>query len=84
MPKPLTFLELLGDRAFVAGNAAHERRSLKTFAERTAHPIDMQAYREGEAAAYNEARNLADKELRRLCNLLQNGSLRISDFGIHL
>lgn len=84
MTKTCTTLELIADRAFVATNAANARRAAKTYAERTAHPTDMQAYREGESAAYNDAHKLVSAELKRLCNLFQNGALQISDFGIHL
>lgn len=41
----------------------------------------MENYREGEAAAYNEAHKIMKAELQRLRNLLQNGSLTQADFG---
>lgn len=81
--KYITALEVLGDRSFTSNNAANKcRAKAETFEE--AHNVDMKSYYEGEAFAYNDARIFMDKELRRLCNLFQNGALQISDFGIHL
>lgn len=40
-----------------------------------------EAYKEGEAAAYNDAHRIMKAELQRLRNLLQNGSLTQADFG---
>lgn len=77
-----TALELLADRCEVASKAARARRATETPQEQ--RKVCMRSYREGEAIAYNDARKIMDKELRRLCNLMQNGCLRIEDFGINL
>lgn len=78
--KPLTALGMVADKCKVAGNAASNlRRACETHKE-AAH-LDMKSYREGEAAAYNDAYRTMKAELQRLRNLLQNGSLTQADFG---
>lgn len=77
-----TALEILADRCAIASKSANDRRASQTMQEQRA--VCMRSYREGEAAAYNDARKLMETELRRLCNRMQNGCLTISDFGIVL
>lgn len=79
----LTALELLGDRCVTANNAAAVHRDRAETRQERDH-VDMKSYRMGEAVAYNEARAIMDKELRRLCNRFQNGCLSVSDFGVVL
>lgn len=69
----LTALGQIADRMTVASAAAYAHRENNSFA--------MQNYREGEAAAYNDAHKIMKAELQRLRNLLQNGSLTQADFG---
>jgi hypothetical protein len=76
-----TSLELLADRSSIAVKAANKHRdACKTWQE--ASRSDMKSYREGEAAAYNDAHDLMHRELTRLRNLWQNGSLTYSSFGL--
>lgn len=81
--KKLTALEVVGDRGFVASNSAQRRKdACEDWKE--ASKVDMKSYALGEAAAYNDARKIMEAELRRLCNLFQNGALSIDAFGITL
>jgi hypothetical protein len=72
--KELTALEMLVDRMQSASNAAAAGKA-------TEKGI---AYQRGKAAAFNEAHTLMKDELRRLCNLFQNGALSVADFGVIL
>ncbi|MEI9428685.1 hypothetical protein [Mesorhizobium sp. Cs1299R1N3] len=77
----LTTLELIADRCKVAGDAAYKRRAeAKTYQE--ANHVDMKSYRQGEAAAYNDAHKAVKAELERLRNRWQNGALSYEDFGL--
>jgi hypothetical protein len=80
---PLTALELIADRSIVASNVASARRD-RCETRRERDMVDQKSYNMGEAAAYNDARTIMEKELRRLCNKFQNGSLTVADFGIVL
>lgn len=72
--KELTALEMLAYRSAAASRQAAEGR----WSERAIN------YEQGKAFAYNEAHKLMTEELRRLCNLFQNGALSVSDFNVVL
>lgn len=73
MSPRLTALGEIADNMKVANDAAFRCRN-----DDRKHAA---AYREGEAAAYDQAYGIMKAELQRLRNLLQNGSLTQADFG---
>lgn len=75
----LTALELLADHGATAAKTAADRRASAETRE-AANRVCMKSYREGEAAAYNDAYFLMKRELERLRNLWQNGAITYSDF----
>jgi hypothetical protein len=80
MNKELTALELLATRSTEALCMAHQIKD-ETI---TKQPFNMASYREGQAIAFSDAHKIMEKELRRLCNLFQNGALSIDSFNIVL
>ena len=76
-----TTLDLIADLTSISTRAASEHRDVCASRFEASH-TDMKSYREGQAAAYNDAHKLMQRELERLRNLWQNGSLRADDFGL--
>jgi hypothetical protein len=83
MTKTLTALELISDRALTRHRAATNYRD-RIEDRRERDRIDGKSYNMGAEAGLCEARAIMEKELRRLCNLFQNGALSIDAFGIEL
>lgn len=77
--KRLTALELIADRCSTSVKAVEARRAAAATRVEANH-TDMKSYREGEAAAYNDAYGVMKAELERLRGLWQNGSITYSDF----
>jgi hypothetical protein len=75
----LTVLELITDRSSVATRAANKHRD-ECEDWKEAGRVCMKSYRQGEAIAYKDAHDVMKRELERLRNLWQNGSITYSDF----
>ena len=79
----MTALELLADKGNCATTICDRARAARKEAGKREN-YDGESYWNGQAIAFIDAEKLMKAELRRLCNLFQNGSLTVADFGVVL
>jgi hypothetical protein len=72
---------LMNESTLAANSAERKRNALKEDRTNTRRAQSL-GYAEGQAVAYSHADELMRRELRRLMNKFQNGSLTMDDFGI--